>query len=173
MYAKAMESLVADGHARSIGVSNFGPARLEALLMLSLLLFILLSLLSLLLLLVVALLFLLPLSLLLFGVSNFGPASARGPLRGREDLGKGTNGVILLLNKLIMIIVIIVIMIVRNIAIVIEVSRRGTSGVSPNGVTATFIVFFDRDFLYFIFPKVPGRTLFPNLPKFITFAAAP
>ena len=25
----------------------------------------------------------------------------------------------------------------------------------------------------FIFPKVPGRTYFPNLSEFITFAAAP
>ena len=40
-------------------------------------------------------------------------------------------------------------------------------------------VFWQRDFggipvnICFIFPKVPGRTFFPKLSKFITFAAAP
>ena len=55
---------------------------------------------------------------------------------------------------------------------------EGTNGVSINGVTANFM-FLDRaTFGYsrqptFIFPKVPGRTFFFNLSKFITFAATP
>ena len=49
--------------------------------------------------------------------------------------------------------------------------RKGTDGVSTNGVTANFM-FFDREGLCgyshepnFIFPKFPGRTFFPNLSK--------
>ena len=46
--------------------------------------------------------------------------------------------------------------------------RKGTNGVSTNGVTAD-LMFFDRGFFgysrspTFIFPKVPGRTFFPHL----------
>ena len=41
-----------------------------------------------------------------------------------------------------------------------------------------FLMLFNRDFLgtpvkLFFFPEVPGRTFFPNLSKFIAFAAAP
>ena len=57
--------------------------------------------------------------------------------------------------------------------------RKGTNGVSTNGVTAGFVMFFDRGafwaalFTYFCLPKVPRRTSFLNLSTFITFAAAP
>ena len=52
-------------------------------------------------------------------------------------------------------------------------SQKGTYGVSTNGVTAKFM-FFDRLFGYSRSrAKVPGRTFFPNLSKFSTFAAAP
>ena len=56
-------------------------------------------------------------------------------------------------------------------------TRKGTNGVSTNGITAN--LFFDRGtfwvlpIIYFYLPKVPGRTFFPNLSKLITFAAAP
>ena len=78
---------------------------------------------------------------------------------------KGTNGVILLLNKLI---VVIVIMIVRVIAIVIEVSRRGTNGVSTNGVTANLRFFAGGTFwvlplTYFYIPKSARAHLFPPI----------
>ena len=54
-----------------------------------------------------------------------------------------------------------------------------TNGVSTNGVTAKFRLFDRGTFwvlplTYFYLPKkVPGRTFFPNLSKYITFAAAP
>ena len=56
--------------------------------------------------------------------------------------------------------------------------RKGANGVSTDGVTV-ICVFFDGGtfwlpmLTYLVFPKVPGRTFFPNLSKFITFAAAP
>ena len=50
--------------------------------------------------------------------------------------------------------------------------RKGTNGVSTNGVAAIFIVLFRQWDSFgcsrqptFIFPKVPGRTFFPNLSK--------
>ena len=53
-----------------------------------------------------------------------------------------------------------------------------TNGVSANGVTAD-LMFFDRGTFgvllltyFYVFPKVPGRTFFPNLSECITFAAA-
>ena len=62
---------------------------------------------------------------------------------------------------------------------VMESCRKGTNGVSTNGVTANFMFFLTGTFRvlplpYFYIPKsVPGRTFFPNPSKFITFAAAP
>ena len=55
---------------------------------------------------------------------------------------------------------------------------KGQMGVSTKGVTALLCFSTKGPFGYsrqptFIFPKVPGRTFFPNLPKFVTFAAAP
>ena len=56
--------------------------------------------------------------------------------------------------------------------------RKGTNGVSTNGVTANFM-FFERGtfwvlpLIYCYLPKSAGAFLFPNLSKFITFAAAP
>ena len=56
--------------------------------------------------------------------------------------------------------------------------RKGTNGVSTNGVTANS-VFLDRGTFWvlplttLVFAKVPGRTFSPNLSKLITFAAAP
>ena len=57
-------------------------------------------------------------------------------------------------------------------------NRKGTNGVSTNGVTANFMFLTERLFGYsrqttFTFPKVTGRTFLPNLSKTITFAAAP
>ena len=62
-----------------------------------------------------------------------------------------------------------------------KVRRRGTNGVSTDGVTANFMLYIyiytfwvlPLTYLTIIFPKVPGRTFFPNLSKLITFAAAP
>ena len=58
-------------------------------------------------------------------------------------------------------------------------NRKGTKGVSTNGVTANFM-FFSTEGLFgcpheptFIFPNVPRCTFFPKLSKFSTFAAAP
>ena len=57
--------------------------------------------------------------------------------------------------------------------------RKGTNGFSTNGVTANLFLFEGGTFwvlplTYFCLPqKVPGCTFFPNLSKFITFAAAP
>ena len=56
--------------------------------------------------------------------------------------------------------------------------RKGTNGVNTNGVTAIFM-FFDRGtfwvppLTYFYIPKIARAYFFPNLSKFITFAAAP
>ena len=56
--------------------------------------------------------------------------------------------------------------------------RKGTNGVSTNGVTAN-VIFFDRGtFLvlpltYFYLPKSARAYLFPQFVKNITFAAAP
>ena len=55
---------------------------------------------------------------------------------------------------------------------------KGQNGVSANGVAANSMcfgrgTFWVLPFTYFIFPKVPGRTFFPNPSKVITFAAAP
>ena len=56
-------------------------------------------------------------------------------------------------------------------------TQKGTNGVSTDGVAANCVLFDRGTFgvLYlFIFPKVPGCTLFPqNVSKFITFVAAP
>ena len=55
---------------------------------------------------------------------------------------------------------------------------EGQNGVGTNGVTADFM-FFDRGtfrvlrLTYFYLPKSARAHLFPNLSKFITFAAAP
>ena len=53
-------------------------------------------------------------------------------------------------------------------------SRKGTNGVSTNGVTANFM-FFDRG--TFWVPVCQNRSIvhnfFPNLSKFVTFAATP
>ena len=60
----------------------------------------------------------------------------------------------------------------------LSVPRKGTDGVSTDGVTAN-LLFFDGNFLgtrvnlLLKFPKVPGRIFYPNLSKFITCAAAP
>ena len=68
---------------------------------------------------------------------------------------------------------------VRTLALLRMSFRKGTNGVSTNGVTANFM-FLDRGTFWalpltyiFIIPKVPGCTFFPKLSKFITFAAAP
>ena len=50
--------------------------------------------------------------------------------------------------------------------------RKGTDGVSTNGVTENAMFFGGGTFwvlplIYVIFPKVPGRTFFPNLSNFI------
>ena len=56
--------------------------------------------------------------------------------------------------------------------------RKGTNGVSTNGVTANFM-FVERGFFwlltltYFYILKIARAYLFPNLSKFTTFAAAP
>ena len=60
-----------------------------------------------------------------------------------------------------------------------RVFRKGTNGVSTNGVTAILAYFIsgfltERLFGYsrspaFTFPKVPGRTFFHNLSKTFTF----
>ena len=55
-------------------------------------------------------------------------------------------------------------------------SRKGQTGVSTNVVTANFM-FWGGTFgvlpsTYFYLSKVPGRTFFPNLSNFVTFAAA-
>ena len=58
-------------------------------------------------------------------------------------------------------------------------SRKGTNVVSATGVTARFVCFLTEGLLgcscelTCIFPRVPGRTFFPNLSKCDTFAAAP
>ena len=59
-----------------------------------------------------------------------------------------------------------------------RVFRKGTNWVSTHGVTANLVFLTEGPFGYSrsptsIFPEVPGRTLFPNLSKCITLAAAP
>ena len=56
--------------------------------------------------------------------------------------------------------------------------RKGTSGVNTSGVTASFMLFDGGTFWvlplsYFYLPKSARAYFFPNLSKFITFAAAP
>ena len=58
--------------------------------------------------------------------------------------------------------------------------RKGTNGVGTNWGRCKCHVFFDRGTFFgcsrqptCILPKVPRLTVFPNLSKFITFAAAP
>ena len=57
-------------------------------------------------------------------------------------------------------------------------TRKGTNGLNSNGVTA-FVLFVDRllygvlPLTYSYLPKSAGAFLFPNLPEFISFAAAP
>ena len=68
-------------------------------------------------------------------------------------------------------------MILIVIVMIIVMVWLQTNGVGTNGVTANFMC-FDRLLGYsrlptFIFPKVPGRTFFPNQSKCITFAATP
>ena len=60
-----------------------------------------------------------------------------------------------------------------------KVTQKGTNGVITNGVTADFMFLTEGLFGYshqpaFIFPKVPGRTFFPNLSKCINhFCSGP
>ena len=54
-------------------------------------------------------------------------------------------------------------------------TRRGTNGFSTDGFKANFMLFDGKTFrvlllTYFIFPKVPGRTFFPDLSKSVAFA---
>ena len=83
----------------------------------------------------------------------------------------------------IRIIIIIIIIIIRTIIIDLEwqktyKARKGTHGLSTNGVTANSM-FFDRGtclvlpLSYFYLPKSAKAHLFPILSKIITFAAAP
>ena len=62
----------------------------------------------------------------------------------------------------------------------VEGLRKGTNTVSTNGVTANIMFFiWQRDFLgipvnlLLSSQKLPGRSLYPDLSKLITFAAAP
>ena len=64
------------------------------------------------------------------------------------------------------------------IAIVIYEDRKGTNGVSTNGVTATFMLLAEGPFGYsryptFIFPESARANFFPNPSKFITFSQRP
>ena len=97
--------------------------------------------------------------------------------------------ILILLRMIIMIIIIMIVIVIITLAllmiiimIIIVIMIVIITGVGTNGVTANVIelyVLLQRYFLgtpinlLFIFPEVPGRTFFPYLSKFITFAAAP
>ena len=99
--------------------------------------------------------------------------------------------IVMIVFIVLVIIMIIIIIIIRIVMILLimgclsdgcpssHAARKGTTGVSTNGVTANVMFLFNRGtfrvlpLTYFYLPKSARAYLFPQSVKFITFAAAP